>query len=425
MAVNDEIFKNLAQYGGGAINERVYNFLGSLGYTGTISDRLGQFEEGGRKGWQGLIRAWGQWAPAQLFSQGQEGVWYEPKPVVAGQQVLYQDSAGTTPVEADGDPVGLMLDRSRGLVLGPELVTNGEFDEDTNGWVGARNNETLSVVNGKLRVTANSSGAFGASYLVQTPKSASYVFSGVVGDVSPAISTLAARSNTDSDMLSGNDLDFSILGDDSFRAQIRTGVNRYYGFIGVADAAGDYFEVDNISVRELPGNHATQSTSAARPIYRTDGVLHWLEPDGVDDVFSLPALDLSAGFSSFAYRDVPTSSTTQALLSSGGGGYIRHVNTLLNLQGGSSGEGLPKKSSQAAGIHPHDSTARALDSEGDEVILDTSLGGLNSVKWMFAFSDGLSVPWSGKFSGAILLVEDVEEIYRIKALDYLAIRAGV
>ena len=31
------------------------------------------------------------------------------------------------------------------------------------------------------------------------------------------------------------------------------------------------------------GNHATQSTSAKRPIYRTDGTLHWLEPDGVDD----------------------------------------------------------------------------------------------------------------------------------------------
>lgn len=31
------------------------------------------------------------------------------------------------------------------------------------------------------------------------------------------------------------------------------------------------------------GNHATQSVSTARPIYKTDGVLHWLELDGVDD----------------------------------------------------------------------------------------------------------------------------------------------
>lgn len=31
------------------------------------------------------------------------------------------------------------------------------------------------------------------------------------------------------------------------------------------------------------GNHATQSVSASRPIYKTDGILHWLEFDGVDD----------------------------------------------------------------------------------------------------------------------------------------------
>lgn len=30
-------------------------------------------------------------------------------------------------------------------------------------------------------------------------------------------------------------------------------------------------------------NHATQTTASARPIYRTDGELHWLEFDGVDD----------------------------------------------------------------------------------------------------------------------------------------------
>ncbi|MFK4001701.1 hypothetical protein ACI2I3_10175 [Psychrobacter namhaensis] len=33
------------------------------------------------------------------------------------------------------------------------------------------------------------------------------------------------------------------------------------------------------------GNHAIAPSSSARPIYRTDGILHWLEPDGVDDYF--------------------------------------------------------------------------------------------------------------------------------------------
>lgn len=33
------------------------------------------------------------------------------------------------------------------------------------------------------------------------------------------------------------------------------------------------------------GNHATQTVSASRPIYKTDGILHWLKFDGVDDYF--------------------------------------------------------------------------------------------------------------------------------------------
>ncbi len=109
MAVNDEIFKNLEVYGGGTINERVYNFLGSLGYTGTISDRLAKYSYEDKKGWQALIAryAGSGWTPAQLFSQGQQGVWYEPRP-----EYLYQDAAGTVPVTADGDPVGYMQDLS-------------------------------------------------------------------------------------------------------------------------------------------------------------------------------------------------------------------------------------------------------------------------------------------------------------------------
>jgi hypothetical protein len=50
--------------------------------------------------------------PADLFLQGEQGAIYIPRPVVNGAQVLFQDSAGTVPVAADGDPVGRMLDQS-------------------------------------------------------------------------------------------------------------------------------------------------------------------------------------------------------------------------------------------------------------------------------------------------------------------------
>lgn len=35
------------------------------------------------------------------------------------------------------------------------------------------------------------------------------------------------------------------------------------------------------------GNHATQTVSASRPTYHTDGVLHWLQRDGADDFMNI------------------------------------------------------------------------------------------------------------------------------------------
>ena len=49
---------------------------------------------------------------AQIFSANEQGAFYVPKPIVNGTQALFQDAAGTTPVTADGDPVGLMIDQS-------------------------------------------------------------------------------------------------------------------------------------------------------------------------------------------------------------------------------------------------------------------------------------------------------------------------
>lgn len=46
------------------------------------------------------------WSPARLFADGQQGMWLEASPTYKGQQVLWQDDAGTTAVTADNDPVG-------------------------------------------------------------------------------------------------------------------------------------------------------------------------------------------------------------------------------------------------------------------------------------------------------------------------------
>lgn len=52
---------------------------------------------------------------------------------------------------------------------------------------------------------------------------------------------------------------------------------------GIEPVTKDGDPVALIKDKSGNGNHATQITSTARPIYRTDGELHWLEFDGVDD----------------------------------------------------------------------------------------------------------------------------------------------
>lgn len=47
-------------------------------------------------------------SPLSLFAAGERGVWYDPSDL----STLFQDSAGTTPVTAAGQPVGRMLDKS-------------------------------------------------------------------------------------------------------------------------------------------------------------------------------------------------------------------------------------------------------------------------------------------------------------------------
>lgn len=46
--------------------------------------------------------------PRSLFSAGEQGIWLDPSDF----STLFQDSAGTTPVTAVGQPVGLALDKS-------------------------------------------------------------------------------------------------------------------------------------------------------------------------------------------------------------------------------------------------------------------------------------------------------------------------
>lgn len=196
--------------------------------------------------------------PRTLFLSGEQGVWYDPSDLSA----LFQDAAGTIPVTGMEQPVGLMLDKSKGLVRGAELVTNGDFNGGVTGW-SAVASAALSVSGGALEVlsTAASYGAgrqvipvtVGKTYEVSvTARRGSQnapawlVIGGAVGSpINISVTTQSPAKYSAIVVAAGAGLNIDLQSQNVIGAQ-------------------SYF--DNATVKELPGNHATQPTAASRPI---------------------------------------------------------------------------------------------------------------------------------------------------------------
>jgi len=175
------------------------------------------------------------------------GSLYLPSP-----STCYQNSAGTTQGAVD-QPVGLMLD-SMG-VLGPELVTNDDFGAGSAGWsLGAG----FSVSSGAL--VASSAPAFTSSaFATVTPTP-------VVGRVyrltydlvvtSGSVAAICGAQKGSTKTASGTYTDTLIA---SSTAAALCQFQPQSTFSGA---------IDNISVKEITGNHATQATAGFRPILR-------------------------------------------------------------------------------------------------------------------------------------------------------------
>jgi hypothetical protein len=202
-------------------------------------------------------------SPASLFASNEPGVWYDP----SDTSTLFQDAAGTTPVTAVEQPVGLMLDKSRGLVLGPELVTNGDFSDGTTGWTTFVSGAALTASGGfgTLQSTAGAniqdrsvyqelSLVSGRFYRISGRIWSTDAFAVAVQSSTTASSgSIAATFGTSSSTANN----FSVV-------FVATTTTMYLQFRNVGGGQVSYF--DNISVRELPGNHAFQTTSTSRPV---------------------------------------------------------------------------------------------------------------------------------------------------------------
>ena len=188
------------------------------------------------------------WTPAANFPLGTEpGLWYDPSSFTG----LYQDSAGTSPATAVGQPNGLMLDKRRGLVLGPELVVNGDFSAGASGWTltgSANASSGALVVNSTAyeNFATQSLVGFGGKFVrikvtITVVSGAINVFVGGLQLGGVPITTSRALDQ------------YVYVGSSESVIRLRAEV----AFVGT---------IGNISVKELPGNHISQATASARPI---------------------------------------------------------------------------------------------------------------------------------------------------------------
>jgi hypothetical protein len=199
-----------------------------------------------------------------FFSNDEPGVFYD----FDDWSTLFQDTAGTQPVTAANQGVALALDKRLGLELGPELVTLNFIGASTSpipnadGW-------RLNSVGG---ITILSSNSFS-----KISQATGMVYAQLIAGRFYEIDVDVSLSTADTFQIRNGDVGASPLVADlgistSFSEKVRflAGTNSVY--FRFSDAATTV-TFNSISVRELKGNHATQATTAARPLT----VIH---PDG-------------------------------------------------------------------------------------------------------------------------------------------------
>ena len=204
-----------------------------------------------------------------IFANGEKGFFYDPNDL----STMFQDSAGNVPVTGAGQPVGLMLDKSKGALLSSNL----------------HNDSAVVFTGGSSRISAGVYRVYSESGdLSQITQSLSPELLGRYVEVTVNIESISGKLSTDF----GGSPTWSTPGVKKF-------FGRVFG-VGIVFKRAPVHAVDavirDISVREVYGNHAYQTTSAARPILRQNAITgaYYLEFDGSDDFLQTANIDFTA-----------------------------------------------------------------------------------------------------------------------------------
>lgn len=205
-----------------------------------------------------MMRTGGRNAPAALavliaamFAPSVQGAWYDP----SDMSTMYQDNLGATTVTAVEQPVGLMLDKSKGAVRGAELVVTGDFSSSTGWSLGAG----VTISSGVLSADASVVGTFATN-------SASVVAGKVYEVIFSVVSVAAAGGGVSiGTTVFSSAPTYSGSTPTTYRAILTASASGQIALVkrGGANWSGT---IDNLSVREIAGNHLTQATTTSRPV---------------------------------------------------------------------------------------------------------------------------------------------------------------
>lgn len=190
-------------------------------------------------------------SPSSLFENSEVGVWYDPSDL----DTMYQNSTGTTPVTGLEQPVGLLLDKSKGLTLGSELVTNGGFDSAASWTLSVGG--VVSIAGGVLAFSAAGPTQYAFQNILTVGKTYKITYT-VSGYSSGSIRCAAGATNGTARSANGTYTEYV------------TATSNGLLYIITAGGATVTLNVDNVSAQLLPGNHAKATNDgAARPILRS------------------------------------------------------------------------------------------------------------------------------------------------------------
>jgi hypothetical protein len=226
--------------------------------------------------------------PASLFASGEQGAFFDASDLTS----MRQGRTGAT-AAAVGSPVGYWFDKrlmggqsaDAFIASQPELAPNLATPDTILGtgvtWVdnGDGSFTFTDPVGGNTRPLVQFNNVF------PTPLDASrrYLVSYTIVASSPHATRVSAFSGGET-AFSGAGTVNRIINGPTNNGHLQIGIE------SINTTAGATFTIRDVSLREVPGNHATAPSDAARPVLRqTAGGLYYLEFDGTDDRLDMPA----------------------------------------------------------------------------------------------------------------------------------------